>query len=398
MADPDPPPHAPPTRWGWRHLVGALLLAGVVALLLLFHVAAVLILIFGGLLFAAVLQILVDGLLWLYGQAGRRAGFLPRLPRKVAVVIVTILLVIVVGVGGWLASGPISNQVGRLMDDLPAAFASIKAQLSRYTFGRYLITEVGELMHVGTGGTFTRVTGVVSTGMDTLIDIVTVLFIGLYVAFEPRVYRSGLLCLFPTPRQERMGEVLDALALSMRRWLFGQLIIMAVLGTLMAVGLWIIGVPLAMLFGLLAALLTFIPTFGALVAFIPPALLAASIGPGTLLAVLILWGCAHLLEGYILVPLVQRRAVLLPPALGVSAQLILGVLIGPIGLIFALPLAMTVTVIVKMLYVEDDLNHPAKLPGDAAASGNRSANLHDGGTNEAAVAPSTSASWSSYAR
>ena len=364
-------PQTPPnlrtdaTRWSWRHLVGGVLLAAVLALLLLFNVAAVLILLFGGLLFAAVLQMLVDGLLWLYGQAGRRVGFLPRLPRKVAVVIVAILLAAVVGIGGWLASGPISHQVARLMDDLPAAFANIKAQLSHYTLGRYVVSEVGELMHVGTGGgTFTRVTGVVSTGMDTLIDVVTVLFIGLYVAFEPRVYRSGLLCLFPTPRQDRMGEVLDALALSMRRWLFGQLLIMAVLGTLMAVGLWIIGVPLAMLFGILAALLSFIPTFGALVAFIPPALLAASMGPGTLLAVLILWGCAHLLEGYILVPLVQRRAVLLPPALGVASQLILGVLIGPIGLIFALPLAMTVTVIVKMLYVEDDLNHPAKLPGD----------------------------------
>ena len=364
----NPPPilTTSPNRWGWRHLVGALLLAAVIALLLLFNVAAVLILIFGGLLFAAVLQILVDGLLWLYARVEGRIAFLPPLPRKAAVVIVAVLLVIVVGTGGWLASGPVSHQVSRLMDDLPAAFANIKAQLSHYTLGRYVVSEAGEFMHVGTGGTFTRVTGVVSTGADTVIDVVTVLFIGLYVAYEPRVYRSGLLCLFPTPRQDRMGEVLDALALSMRRWLFGQLLIMAVLGTLMAVGLWIIGVPLAMLFGILAALLTFIPTFGALVAFIPPALLAASIGPGTLLAVLILWGCAHLLEGYILVPLVQRRAVLLPPALGVASQLILGVLIGPIGLIFALPLAMAVTVIVKMLYVEDDLNHPAKLPGDAA--------------------------------
>lgn len=361
---PDPPTATPAPRWKWRHLAVGLVLLAVVVLLLAFDLAQVLILIFGGLLFAAVLQILVDGLLWLYGLAGRHAGFLPPLPRKVAVVIVAVLLVAVVGVGGWLASGPISSQIGRLMDDLPAAFANLKARLSHYTLGRYLVSETGELMHVGTGGTFTRVTGVVSTGMDTVIDVVTVLFIGLYVAFEPRVYRSGLLCLFPTARQERIGEVLDALALSMRRWLFGQLIIMAVLGTLMTVGLWIIGVPLALLFGILAALLSFIPTFGALVAFLPPALIAASLGPGTLLAVLILWGCAHLLEGYILVPLVQRRAVLLPPALGVSAQLILGVLVGPIGLIFALPLAMTVTVIVKMLYVEDDLHHPAKLPGD----------------------------------
>ena len=113
---------------------------------------------------------------------------------------------------------------------------------------------------------------------------------------------------------------------------------MTVLGPLTALGLWIIGVPLPVGLEFLAGILTFIPYIGAFVSAIPSVSLAAAV-----------------IDGYILVPLVQRRVVHLPPALTLSAQITLGLLAGFLGLLFATPLTAAALVLIRMVYVEDVL-------------------------------------------
>jgi predicted PurR-regulated permease PerM len=137
---------------------------------------------------------------------------------------------------------------------------------------------------------------------------------------------------------------------------------MVVIGTLTGVGMWILGVPLALLLGVLAALLNFIPTFGPLLAFIPAALLSLTQGPSTFLYVCGLWLVAQNLEGHVLTPLIQRRTVELPPILTIVAQVIFATLFGVIGVVVAAPLTAVILVIVKMLYVQDVLGNPVRVP------------------------------------
>ena len=138
-------------------------------------------------------------------------------------------------------------------------------------------------------------------------------------------------------------------------WVLGRLFSMATLGVLTGIGLWLIGVPAALALGVLSGLLIFVPYIGAVAAALPNVVLAFSISGRTALYAIGLFIGIHILEGYLLVPLVQRRATHLPPAVGLGGQLIMGVLAGLVGLLFATPLLLAVLVLVRTLYVEDVL-------------------------------------------
>ena len=149
-----------------------------------------------------------------------------------------------------------------------------------------------------------------------------------------------------------LREVLAAVGSTLRWWLWGKLLGMLVIGVLTTLGLWRLGVPLALTLGLLAALLTFIPNIGPILAVIPAALLDS---PAKALYVLGLYLPIQTVESYLITPLVQRLTISMPSALTITAQLVLGVLLGAMGVVLATPLTAAAVVLMKMLYVEDAL-------------------------------------------
>ncbi|HEV7822585.1 MAG TPA: AI-2E family transporter, partial [Burkholderiales bacterium] len=124
------------------------------------------------------------------------------------------------------------------------------------------------------------------------------------------------------------------------------------------VGLALLGVPLAFALGLITALLEFVPYVGPITSGILAMLVAFSDSTQLGLYVLVLYLFIHAIEGYVLSPLIQERAVYLPPAVLLLAQVILGVLAGLPGVMLATPLAATLLVMVRMLYIEDVLGQP----------------------------------------
>ena len=125
--------------------------------------------------------------------------------------------------------------------------------------------------------------------------------------------------------------------------------------------------PLAFLFGLLAALLDFVPNIGPIIAAVPAVLLTATTDPGQALSVVLLYIAVQAFEGYILEPLIQQRAVDLPPALLLFAIVAGALVFGPPGVIFAAPLTVVLFVTVKRLYVRDALGTPTQMPGERKA-------------------------------
>jgi len=117
----------------------------------------------------------------------------------------------------------------------------------------------------------------------------------------------------------------------------------------------VIGVPAALALGVLSGLMIFVPYVGAIVSAVPSIVLAFAISGQAVLYTVGLYIGIHILEGYVLVPLVQRRATHLPPALGLAGQRILGAFAGLIGLLFAIPLLLAIRVLLQTLYVEDVL-------------------------------------------
>ena len=130
---------------------------------------------------------------------------------------------------------------------------------------------------------------------------------------------------------------------------------MAIIGSLTAISLSLLGVPLPISLGIIAALLTFIPNIGPILATIPQALLAVEVGLNTVLYVIVLNVALQTFESYLITPIIQRYTVTLPPVVTIFAQLVMGVIVGIIGIIMAAPLATAIMVVIQMLYVHDRL-------------------------------------------
>jgi predicted PurR-regulated permease PerM len=138
---------------------------------------------------------------------------------------------------------------------------------------------------------------------------------------------------------------------------------MGVVGLLTGVGLLIAGVPTPLALGLLAALLSFVPYVGPILSFIPAVLIALTVSLTKVFYVVLVFGIVQTLESYLVTPLVQRRAVSLPPVILITAQIAMGVLAGATGVLLATPLAVCVIVLLQMLYVEDVLGDEVHVLG-----------------------------------
>ena len=126
---------------------------------------------------------------------------------------------------------------------------------------------------------WSRAGGVISTTLGGFGSLFVVLFIGLFVAFDPDLYLCGFLRLMPTRRRRRAAEVLSRIAETLQMWMLGKLASMAVVGVATWAGLALLDIPLALVLALLAAALTFIPNFGPVLSALPAPLLAFLQGP-----------------------------------------------------------------------------------------------------------------------
>lgn len=330
-----------------RALIAVCIAAGVTLLIaLIWYAVEVLLLVFCGVLFAVLLR----------GAARLLRRYTP-LGRGVSLAIVTLGFFLIIGVGAWLISGRVAAQADELTETLPRAIENLSARIERYGWGRRVLEQVpspGELLS-GRGTVLARATGIISGALGVIVNIFIIFIIGLYLAFQRNLYTNGIIHLVPFRHRPRAREVLNALDETLGRWLVGRLVLMVVTGSVTALGLWLLGVPLALTLGLLVGILGFVPNFGPLIAAIPALLIALLQSPQQSLYVALLYIGVQTLDGYVLTPLVDRRSVKLPPVLTISAQVLLGVLLGTIGVVLASPLTAVALVLVKMLYVEDVL-------------------------------------------
>lgn len=342
LSSPDPSPGAPAAQIA-RMLFHLALLG--VAVLFVWLTLKVDLVIFAGVLLAVGLR-----------HAAVCFGRLTKLPIGWALVAVVVLILVVFAGIGWFFSQGIAGQINQLSQQLPAAFTKLAGTISKSAIGKTVSQHISATsIHPSPTGMVEDVFGAAINIVEVVGAIVVILFLGLYFAAEAELYERGLLRLAAPARRPRAREILNETASALWYWILGRLLSMAVLGVLAIVGLWLIGVPLPVMLGVLVGLLAFIPYVGAIVSAVPSVLLAGAIRLELALYVIVLFVVIHIVEGYILVPLVQRRVVHLPPALTLSALIVLGVLAGFLGLLLATPLVAAAMVIVRMAYVEDRL-------------------------------------------
>ena len=184
------------------------------------------------------------------------------------------------------------------------------------------------------------------------MNIAIVVLVAVYLAADPRPYLEGTVRLFPLKHRDRARNVLDAVGDTLFHWLQGQLVSMAVVGLLVAGGLWALGVPLAGTLGFIAGLFEFVPNIGPILSGVPAALLGITVSTSHVLYVILLYTAVQTLESYFLTPMVMKRAISLPPALTIVAQLVGTLTAGWLGLLLATPLIAAIVVVVRKVYLE----------------------------------------------
>jgi predicted PurR-regulated permease PerM len=197
-----------------------------------------------------------------------------------------------------------------------------------------------------------RVANAATRTLGALGSIGLVLVLGVYLAADPQLYRRGLVRLVAPDWRERIDGALLASGHALSRWLLGQCVSMLFVGSATAIGLALLGMPLAVTIGVIAGVLAFIPFFGPIASGILAVLLAFMQGPTQALYVAGLCVVIQQIEGNLLMPFVQRWAVDLPAVLGIVAAVIFGLLFGLAGVILATPLMVVLMVLVQKIYVE----------------------------------------------
>ena len=309
-------------------LLGALILA---TLGVLTVTVKMLLLIFAGVLFALFLNRLVRFV------AGRT-----KLSYRVCYPIVVLLLAVLVASGVYYAGTQIVAKAHELGEQLQASTDRLIERIDQSQWlpdKSEIVSQLKTVVQDGDGilPQIMTVTGWITWSLSAAAVI---LFIGLYVAYDPQLYGKGVLRCVASAQRERAEKTLQALQETLARWIGGRLMSMSIVGVATTAALWILGVPLPGMLGVIAALMTFVPNVGPLLATIPQVLLAFQVGSATVLYVLLFNVALQTLESYAITPVIMRYEVSLPPALTISAQLLMAVLLGPIGMVMAAPLTL----------------------------------------------------------
>ena len=272
----------------------------------------------------------------------------------------------------FLIAPPVTEQVQDLLTNLPQYLTSLDANITAFvrsipvlrrgaTPGAdgvpgYLASALGEILGFLRGAAVPYLKG----GVEVLIEGVSVLVMSVYLARHPATYADGVIALVPPRRRQLARATLRDLNETLRAWVLGQIVAMVLLAALTTLGLWALGMPYFLAFGVFAGVAAIVPFFGVLLSTVVPALFAlGAFGVTKALLVAALGVVVHLIEANFVAPVVMERQVNLPPVVTIAGVLLIGKLFGLGGLIIAVPILALVMILIRHVLI-------GEVYGDAA--------------------------------
>ncbi|MFO8037492.1 MAG: AI-2E family transporter [Anaerolineales bacterium] len=306
-------------------------------------------LVFAAILMAVILRIPGD---WMHK--------ITKIPQRWASLISLLVVLSLFILFGVFLTPKISGQIEKITQQIPQLMRGIRSNLQQVPWALQWMERVKDVPDMitevkGVGNILAQISGIFSGAFGFIANLTIFFVLSVYFAYEPRNYVDGLVRLFPPQHRERTLEVVMEIGDALKWWLIGRVIAMFILGTLVGIGLAIIGVPLSLSLGIITGLLSFVPIIGGVIAFVPAGFVALAESPLMLFYVFLLYMGAQAVENYLLTPIVQRQTVSLAPAIALIIQLTMGIIAGPFGIALAYPVAVVGQVMVNELYIKDML-------------------------------------------
>ncbi len=285
-----------------------------------------------------------------------------KLPRPTALIVSGLFLAAVVGGIGYLFGTRISSEFSDVVSRANTALTSITKSLQGSGSGRMLLSHMG-----GSGFSLPLfITSIFSLSARVLEAVVVTVIMGAYLAAQPKLYSEGLITLFPQRSRPYAAETLEDIAAGVRLWLIGQLIQMLLIGALSAGAVWLIGLPSPLALGAIAGIAELVPYVGPVIAAVPAILVAFTQDNHLVVWTIAAYLAIHQIEGNIVVPLVQRHMIYIPPAVMLLGIVTVVFAFGNAAVVFASPIAVIAYIAIKKIYVRDSLGEPTVLPGEQA--------------------------------
>ena len=350
---------APEDRGQRSFPIGRLLLA-VALVVLAIKIVDVLLIVFLAVILAIYLDALTDLLQRRLGVP-RPIGLTLGVAATLGALVGTILLI----------APPVTQQVQDLLTNLPKYLSSLDTNINSLIRGipvlrrgaspgadgapGYLASALGEILAFLRGAAVPYLKG----GVEVLIEGVSVLVMSIFLARHPGVYTDGVVALVPPRRRRLAHDILDDLNGTIRAWVLGQIIAMVLLAALTTLGLWALGMPYFLAFGVFAGVAAIVPFFGVLLSTVVPALFAlGAFGVTKALLVAALGVVVHIIEANFVAPVVMERQVNLPPVVTIAGVLLIGRLFGLAGLIIAVPILALAMILVRHILIGEIYGDP----------------------------------------
>lgn len=333
-------------------LVISIVLPSILLAYFLWSVGRGFLVIFSGILLA----VLLDGI------ARVIRCFIP-INHQIALSITFMVTALLIFGGGWLGSHHVAMQAPQLSKQISQSVNRINRQLmyktSSFSQDNSRLSGTSKVMAFGK-----RITGNAKRLLSDTTSIISngfiILILGAYFAVTPKKYLQIAASLIPPAHRDYVVEVLNTIGAMLRRWFLGQTMSMFLVGTLITIGLYSLGIELSLSLGIIAGIFTFIPYLGAIISALPAILVGLSSDLTMAIYVGILFLVVHIIEGYFFTPLIQKHIVRIAPAFLLIAQLLAGMFAGAAGVFLATPLVIIFTIGVQKFYLESflgDLPH-----------------------------------------
>ena len=318
-----------------------LTLTFVVLALLIWQLRWVLLVLFGAVVVAVALDVLIH-------QLQNRS----RLARPQALLVVLAGLLLAGLLVGQLLLPELITQTQQLGQDLPELFN----KLSEWLGADPRLAGLNQASGAGVSpenlqSLGRQLLGVAGGAANSLIQVLLMVLLAILLALDPSSHRGMVVAITPRPARELMVQLLDESRQALGGWLTGMTLSASTVFLLTWGGLLLLKAPLALLSALVCGLLTFVPTIGPTAATLLPTGLALLQSPQLVVSVLVFRLILQNLEAFLLTPLLLRKTVNLLPTVALMAQLSLGALLGLPGVLLALPLVVVLQVFMQRVVV-----------------------------------------------
>jgi predicted PurR-regulated permease PerM len=227
-----------------------------------------------------------------------------------------------------------------------------------------------------------QVVEVGAAAAEAAIALATLLTLVFFWLLEHARLQRYVLAYFPADNRAGARDIWNEVETRLGLWVRGQLTLMGTMGVATATAYALLGVPGALLLGLIAAITEAIPIVGPLLGAIPAILVASTVSPELALVVAGVYVVIQLIEGSVLVPLVMRNTIGISPLLVMLSLLVGAAAGGLLGALLAVPIVASAEIILSQLQARETpvAQDPAAIETpDDEARGDHQRSLPDAG-------------------